>query len=253
MNDGRDNIRGSQSTGVRLQKVLAQAGVGSRRACEELIAAGRVAVDGRVVRELGTRVDPATAVLHVDGLRITAHTDLVVLAFHKPEGVVTTMLDPEGRPCVGDYLRDRSERVYPVGRLDADTRGLHLLTNDGTLAHRIAHPSFELPKTYLAEIAGPLPRTLGRTLRAGVDLEDGPVALDSFRVVSKAGSQALVEVVLHEGRNRVIRRMFDAVGHPVSSLVRTEVGPVALGSLRPGKMRPLRSTESGALYAAVGL
>ncbi len=182
--DRPDRVHGD---GIRLQKVLAAAGIGSRRACEEMIAAGRVEVDGRRVTEMGVRVDPDTAVIRVDGLRIAQPSRSVHLAFNKPAGVLSAMSDASGRPTLGDYVQDRKERLFHVGRLDAETEGLILLTNDGELAHRLAHPSYEIPKTYLAEIAGPVPRDLGRRLREGVELEDGPATVDSFRVVSSAG------------------------------------------------------------------
>lgn len=239
--------------GVRLQKVLAQAGVASRRGADELIAAGRVQVNGRVVREQGVRVDPDTAVVHVDGTRVVLRPDLVHLALNKPRGVLSTMSDDRGRPCVGDYVLDRRERLFHVGRLDADTEGLLLLTNDGELAHRLTHPSFEVAKTYLAEVPGPLPRDVGRRLRAGVELDDGLVAVDLFRVVQTLPGRALVEVVLHEGRKHVVRRLLDAVGHPVQRLVRTALGEVRLGEQRPGSLRALSPAEVGALYHAVDL
>jgi 23S rRNA pseudouridine2605 synthase len=239
--------------GVRLQKVLAQAGIGSRRACEELIDAGRVEVDGVRVRSQGVRVDPASAVIRVDGMRIAADTTSVYLALNKPRGVVSTMTDPQGRPCLGDYVDRRRERLFHVGRLDADTEGLILLTNDGELAHRLAHPSYEVRKTYLAQVSAPVPRGLGRQLREGVELADGPVRVDAFRVVSTSAGRAMVELVLHEGRNHVVRRLLAEVGHPVERLVRTRIGPVTLGDLRPGKLRPLTRPELGELYAAVGL
>lgn len=239
--------------GVRLQKVLASAGVGSRRACEQMIAAGRVSVGGSVVTELGVRVDPATAVIHVDGMRLQLDTTRVYLALNKPRGVVSTMHDPEGRPCLGDLVGQRNERLFHVGRLDVDTEGLLLVTNDGDLAHRLQHPSFEVRKTYLAEIPGPVPRDLGRRLRAGVELEDGPVAVDSFRMIDSRPGKALVEVVLHEGRNHIVRRLLAEVGHPVLQLVRTRIGPVSLGDLMPGKTRPLSSAELGALMTEAGL
>lgn len=239
--------------GVRLQKVLAAAGVGSRRACEELIAAGRVEVDGKTVRVLGTRVDPAHTVIKVDGLRVaTAESGLEYIALNKPAGVVSAMSDPHGRPSLADYVRGR-QRLFHVGRLDADTEGLLLLTNDGELAHRLAHPSYGVQKTYLAEVVGPVPNTLGTTLRAGVELDDGPVSVDSFAVVDRVGKRVMVQVVLHEGRKHVVRRLLKEVGHPVHRLVRTHVGPVALGDMRPGSTRPLTNAEVGALYREVGL
>ncbi len=248
----------AEPSGVRLQKVMASAGVGSRRACEALIAQGRVEVDGRVVRQQGVRVDPSSAVIKVDGLRITVpEAEKVYLALNKPAGVLSTMSDDRGRMTLTELLPDRvresGTRLFHVGRLDADTEGLLLLTNDGELAHRLAHPSYEVPKTYMAEIGAPVPRDLGKRLRAGLELDDGPARVDSFKVVDSAGSRALVELVLHEGRNRIVRRLMDAAGHPVQRLIRTGVGPVVLGELRPGKTRPLTSQEIGRLYQAVGL
>lgn len=239
--------------GVRLQKLLASAGVGSRRACEQLIADGRVEVDGQIVVELGVRVDPDTQVVHVDGARVQLDESKVYLAFNKPLGVVSTMQDEMGRPSVGDYLEQRKDRLFHVGRLDVDTEGLLLLTNDGDLANRLQHPSYGVSKTYVAVVPGPVPRDLGQRLRDGVDLDDGPVRVDSFRLVDSRPGQALVELVLHEGRKHIVRRLLEAVGRPVDSLVRTDVGPVGLGELRPGKMRPLTSREVAALYSAAGL
>lgn len=236
--------------GIRLQRVLAQAGVGSRRACEELIAAGRVTVDGTVVRRQGVRVDPAVAEVTVDGERVVVATDRVYLAVNKPKGVVSTMSDPRGRRSLQDLLGDRNARLFHVGRLDADTEGLLLVTNDGDLAHRLMHPSFDVPKTYLATVAGPVPRGIGRQLRSGVALDDGPVRVDGFRVVSSVGGRALVEVVLHEGRNHIVRRLLAAVDLPVHALVRTRVGPVALGDLKSGRHRRLTRAEIAALFAA---
>jgi 23S rRNA pseudouridine2605 synthase len=239
--------------GVRLQKVLAQAGVASRRAAEELIAEGRVSVDGKVVNEFGRRVDPDNVVIHVDGVRVVVRGDLVYLALNKPRGVHSTMSDDRGRPCVGDYVRDRRERLFHVGRLDADTEGLLLLTNDGDLAHRLMHPSFVVLKTYLAEVNGPVARDVGKRLRAGIELEDGPVQADSFRIVDSHAGKALVEVVLHEGRNHIVRRLLAEVGHPVRKLVRTQIADVRLGNQRPGSLRALNRAEIGSLFSAVGL
>jgi 23S rRNA pseudouridine2605 synthase len=239
--------------GVRLQKVLAAAGVGSRRHCEELIGEGRVEVDGEIVRRFGARVDPEHQIIRVDGRRIAASEKLMYVALNKPAGVLTTMSDDRGRPTIADLLGDRAERLFHVGRLDYDTEGLMLLTNDGELAHRLAHPRYGVLKTYLADIPGPLPRDLGRQLMGGIELDDGVAAADRFRVVERAGSRALVEVTLHEGRKHIVRRMLAAAGHPVSRLVRTQVGPVTLGSLRPGATRRLTVKEIGDLYAAVGL
>jgi 23S rRNA pseudouridine2605 synthase len=240
-------------SGVRLQKVLAQAGLGSRRACERLISEGRVKVDGQRVTELGSRVDPDTAVIHVDGQRIPTAPDHLVLALNKPRGMLTTMHDDRGRACIGDLVSDRTERLFHVGRLDADTEGLLLLTNDGDLAQRLAHPSFGIAKTYLATVAGPVSRDVGRRLRAGIELDDGPVNVDEFRVVQALPGKALIELTLHEGRNRIVRRMLEAVGHPVESLVRTRIGPIRLGQLRPGRTRVIDGGELWSLYTAAGL
>jgi 23S rRNA pseudouridine2605 synthase len=244
---------GARPDGVRLQKVLAQAGVASRRAAEELIAAGRVSVDGKVVREMGRRVDPETAVVHVDGSRIVVREDLVHLALNKPRGMLSTMSDDRGRPCVGDLVADRGDRLFHVGRLDADTEGLLLLTNDGDLGHRLMHPSYEMEKTYLAEVMGQVPRDLGRRLRDGIELDDGPVAVHSFKLVDSHAGRSMIELVIHEGRKHVVRRLLDEVGHPVQRLVRTAVGEVTLGNQRPGKIRALNHAEVGSLYRAVGL
>jgi len=212
--------------GVRLQKVLAEAGVGSRRHCEELIGAGRVEVDGETVRRFGARVDPDHQVIRVDGKRIPAKPGLVYLAFNKPPKVLTAMSDDRGRKTVADYLGGRSERLFHIGRLDYDTEGLMLLTNDGELAHRLAHPSFEVAKTYLAEVSGPVPKDLGRRLQAGIELDDGVATADRFRLIDRSGNRALVEVTLHEGKHHEVKRLLEAVGHPVSKLKRVALGPV---------------------------
>jgi 23S rRNA pseudouridine2605 synthase len=239
--------------GVRLQKVLAEAGIGSRRHCEGLIGEGRVSVDGQTVRRFGARVDPSSQVIRVDGKRIPSAPSQVYLAFNKPAKVLTAMSDPRGRSTISDFLGDRAERLFHVGRLDYETEGLMLLTNDGELAHRLAHPSFEVAKTYLAEVTGPVPRDLGRRLATGIELEDGVATADKFRVIDRSGSRVLVEVTLHEGRKHIVRRMLAETGHPVSRLVRTNVGPIKLGSMRPGATRELSTREIGDLYAAVGL
>lgn len=243
----------NESDGVRLQKVLAAAGVGSRRACEDLIAKGRVSVDGAVVREQGMRVDPERAVIRVDDMRINTSSTRTYLALNKPRGMVTAMADPQGRPTVGDLVEQRTDRVFHVGRLDADTEGLLLLTNDGELSHRLTHPSYEVPKTYLAEVIGPVARDVGRRLKAGVELEDGVARVDEFRLVSSSGNRVMLELVLHEGRKHIVRRMLEEVGHPVQRLVRTSIGPVHLGDMRAGKIRALLPDELAALFAAVGM
>lgn len=239
--------------GIRLQRVLAGAGLGSRRACERLIDDGRVEVNGERVREQGRRVDPVSDVIRVDGMRIATAPALVHLALNKPRGMVSAMTDPEGRPCVGDVVEGRASRLFHVGRLDVDTEGLLLVTNDGELGHRLTHPRYGVPKTYLAEIAAPVPRDLGRRLRGGMELADGPAVVESFRVVSSVAGRAMVEVVISEGRHHVVRRLLAAAGHPVQRLVRTAVGPVLLGDLRPGRTRRLTREEIGRLYALVGI
>ncbi|WP_082393259.1 pseudouridine synthase [Nocardia arizonensis] len=243
--------------GERLQKVLAKAGVASRRAAEEMIARGRVEVDGLVVREQGLRIDPQRAVVRVDGVRVVVREELVHLALNKPKGWQSTMADDLGRPCVGDIVAERvaaGQRLFHVGRLDADTEGLLLLTNDGDLAHRLMHPSFEVAKTYLATVHGEVDnKFIGKRLRAGVELEDGPAKVDRFQVLELGEGRSLVKLVLHEGRKHIVRRLLDAVGHPVNRLVRTNIGPVALGDQRPGTLRVLGRDEVGKLYEAVSL
>jgi 23S rRNA pseudouridine2605 synthase len=234
----------------RLQKILSAAGVASRRASEELIAAGRVTIDGQRA-ELGDRADPTTAVIHVDGERIVTDASRVYLAMNKPRGVVSTMDDERGRAALADYLPPSSQRVYHVGRLDADSEGLLLLTNDGDLANKLMHPAYGVKKTYLCQIGGPVPRGLGRQLRSGIELEDGPARADSFRVVDTSGRSALVELVVHEGRKHIVRRMLAEVGHPVSRLVRTAIGPVKLGDLRAGRTRRLTAVEVAGLFRLV--
>jgi 23S rRNA pseudouridine2605 synthase len=246
----------SDNEGVRLQKVLSQAGIASRRVAERMITDGRVEVDGCVVTELGTRVDPGTAEIRVDGARVLLDDSLVHLALNKPLGMVSTMSDDQGRPCIGDLVEHRvrgNKKLFHVGRLDADTEGLILLTNDGELAHRLMHPSYEIPKTYLATVTGRVPRGLGKKLKTGVELDDGPAAVDDFAMVDTVPGRSLVRITLHEGRKRIVRRLMDAVGHPVEALVRTDIGAVSLGDQRPGSIRALNRKEVGELYRAVGL
>jgi 23S rRNA pseudouridine2605 synthase len=228
----------------KLQKVLARAGVGSRRVCEELIDDGRVTVDGEVAH-IGQRVDPGAAVIAIDGVPVAADPDLVHYLLNKPAGVVTTAEDPQGRPTVVDLL-PREPRVFPVGRLDLDTEGLLVVTNDGTLTHRLTHPSFGIDKEYLAEVEGTPTRATLRQLREGVDLDDGRTAPAGASLVSPG----LLKLTIHEGRNRQVRRMCEAVGHPVRRLVRTRIGPLADRSLAPGEWRPLTPDEVHALYEA---
>ncbi|OBI22103.1 MULTISPECIES: pseudouridine synthase [unclassified Mycobacterium] len=245
-----------ETEGIRLQKVLSQAGIASRRAAEKMIIDGRVEVDGQVVTELGTRVDPDASEIRVDGARVVLDESLVYLALNKPRGMHSTMSDDRGRPCIGDLVERKvrgNKNLFHVGRLDADTEGLILLTNDGELAHRLMHPSHEVPKTYLATVTGTVPRGVGKTLKAGIELDDGPARVDEFAVVDAIPGKTLVRVVLHEGRNRIVRRLLGAAGFPVESLVRTDIGPVSLGKQRPGSIRALSQGEVGQLYRAVGL
>lgn len=238
---------------IRLQKLLAQSGVASRRKCEELMLDGRVEVDGEVVTRLGTKVDPRTAVVRVDGRRLPPMSPHVHLVLNKPRGVVSTMSDPEGRRTLADLVADRPERLFHVGRLDTDTEGLILLTNDGDFAHRMAHPSFEVDKTYVAEVDGVVSRGTLRRLRDGVELEDGPVQVSSAKVVSSTAERSIVELVIHEGRNRIVRRLLEHVGHPVRRLTRTRFGPVDLTGLAPGQIRELTPAELGTLLDTADL
>jgi 23S rRNA pseudouridine2605 synthase len=237
---------------ARLQKVLAAAGVGSRRACEQLIEQRRVTVEDaagqQLVAELGQRVDPATATVRVDGKRINLRSELRYVAFNKPIGVVSAMSDPQGRPTVSDFLHGDEVRLFHVGRLDIDTEGLLLLTNDGDFAQHLAHPSHEIPKTYVAEVDGVLDSAVLRSLKAGIELEDGTSSIDSGRILDTGQARSLVEMTLHSGRNRIVRRTLAAVGHPVQRLVRTAIGPVRLGDQRPGTLRELTGAELGELY-----
>ena len=251
--------------GERLHKVLAHAGVASRRACEGLIAAGRVSVDGVVVTDQGVRVDPAAQVIRVDGSRIVTDPDVLTVVLHKPAGVVTTMADPDGRPTVadfarryldehaGDIARPDAVRLVHVGRLDTDTEGLLLLSNDGELAHRLMHPGYEIPKTYVAIVKGRVEPWAARKLRRGIELEDGPARADRVTIKDSGPAGSIVEITLHSGRNRIVRRMLDAVGYPVTRLVRTGLGPLGIGGLRPGRMRRLSGEEIAALQREVGL
>ena len=250
------------ASGQRLQKVLAHAGVASRRACEQLIADGRVSVDGITVTEAGVRVDPLTQEIRVDGSRILTNPELITLMLHKPAGVVTTMEDPEGRPTVAQYGRDYlaehpelpdSLRLVHVGRLDTETEGLLLLSNDGELSHRLMHPSFEIAKTYVAIVEGQVEPWVPRKLRRGIELEDGEAKADRVTIKDSGPRGSIVEITLHSGKNRIVRRMLDAVGHPVTRLARTRLGPLRLGNLRPGQTRPLSGEEIAALQQEVGL
>ena len=235
----------SSGEGERLQKVLARVGIGSRRVCEDLIAEGRVLVDGETA-VLGRRVDPETALIEVDGAPVGVRPDLVHYVLNKPAGVVTTADDPQGRPTVVGLVPNEP-RVFPVGRLDVDTEGLLLLTNDGELAHRLTHPSYGVEKEYVAEVEGLPTRAVLRRLREGVELDDGPTAPARATLVDPS----VVRLTIHEGRNRQVRRMCEAVGHSVVRLVRTRIGPLADRSLAPGAWRELTGDEIRSLQRAV--
>ncbi|MDT3343557.1 pseudouridine synthase [Microbacterium aquilitoris] len=241
MNEQSDENR------VRLQKILANAGVASRRVCEQYIVEGRVRVNGVVVTELGSRIDPETDQVDVDGTAIQLDTSKRYVILNKPTGVVSSMKDDQGRPDLRLFTKDWPERLYNVGRLDAETSGLLVLTNDGELAHVLAHPSFGVTKVYIAKVSGRvLPQTIAQLTR-GVELEDGPIAADKARLLDASGDTSLVELTLHSGRNRIVRRMMAAVGHPVEDLVRRQFGPLHLGTLPAGRARELTTVERGAL------
>lgn len=233
---------------IRVQKAISQAGLMSRRAAEELIADGRVTVDGRAV-ELGDRVDPESEQVEVDGRPIPTRPGLVAYLLFKPPGVVSTADDPQGRRTVVDLVPSEP-RVWPVGRLDADSEGLLVLTNDGVLTHRLTHPSFEVPKTYTVLVEGSAGGTTVARLTDGVMLEDGPARAVAARTLDRRGSRTLLEIVLTEGRNREVRRMCDAVGLSVVRLVRTAIGGLSDRNLRPGAWRRLSPTELAGLYRA---
>lgn len=233
--------------GERLQKVLARVGIGSRRVCEDLIAEGRVLVDGEVA-VLGRRVDVETALIELDGAPIGVRPDLVHYLLNKPAGVVTTADDPEGRPTVVGLV-PTEPRVFPVGRLDFGTEGLLLLTNDGELAHRLTHPSFGVEKEYVAELQGSPSRATLRRLREGIELDDGVTAPARAALLEPS----VLRLTIHEGRNRQVRRMCDAIGHPVVRLIRTRIGPLADRSLAPGAWRELTGDELRSLQRAVAV
>jgi 23S rRNA pseudouridine2605 synthase len=239
---------------VRLHKLLARSGVASRRKCEELMLEGEVTVDGEVVTRLGTKVDPLTAVIRVSGQRLPPVSPHVYLVLYKPTGVVSTMSDPQGRPTISDLVAHRPERLFHVGRLDTDTAGLLLLTNDGEFAQRMAHPSYEVDKTYVAEVDGRVSKATVEQLLAGVELDDGPVTVSAARVVGQGvQDRSIIELVIHEGRNRIVRRLLEHLGHPVRKLTRIAIGPVQLTGLKAGELRDLTNDELGALLDAAKL
>ncbi|OEY04409.1 MFS transporter [Corynebacterium sp. BCW_4722] len=245
-----------KNDGVRLQKVLAQAGVGSRRHAEAMIDQGRVEVNGKTVNVQGMRVNPNVDIIRVDGARINVNEELEYFAFNKPRGVHTTMSDEMDRTSVGSYLSERTasgQRLFHVGRLDADTEGLLLLTNDGELANRLTHPSYEVSKTYLATVLGEADNKLVRELKQGIELDDGPAKVDFAQIVDVYNGQSLIRVELHEGRKHIVRRLLKASGFPVQRLVRTKVHTVQLGELKPGRMRALNASELASLFKEVGM
>ncbi|ORC20195.1 MULTISPECIES: pseudouridine synthase [Rothia] len=240
--------------GVRLQKIMASAGVASRRVCEEMIEEGRVTVNDTPVTELGVRVNPNAVTIQVDGMTIQTNDKLVYMVLNKPAGVVSAMDDPEGRPNISNFLRSSmTERVFHVGRLDVETEGLLLLTNDGELANRLTHPSYEVPKTYLVQVPGPMEPGIGTAMKKGLRLEDGVTRVDQFKLVDSTPGHVLVEVTIHSGKNRIIRRMFEHMGYPVEKLVRVEMGPIRIGSQKQGTVRNLSKVEIGKLLTSVGM
>ncbi|AKV58432.1 pseudouridine synthase [Corynebacterium riegelii] len=252
--DEETKTRKQNTEGVRLQKVLAQAGVASRRHAEVMIAQGRVSVNGKRVTVQGMRVDPDRDVIRVDGTRINVNEKLEYFAFNKPRGVHTTMKDELDRTSVGSYLSERTasgQRLFHVGRLDADTEGLLLLTNDGELANRLTHPKYEVSKTYLATVLGEAKPALVKELKEGIMLDDGPAKADYAQIVDVHNGQSLIRLELHEGRKHIVRRMLKAAGFPVQRLVRTKVHTVQLGDMKPGSMRALNAAELTSLYNAV--
>lgn len=240
--------------GIRLQKVISQAGVASRRNAENLIKEGRVEVDGKPITKLGTRVDPNRQIVKVDGKRIGVDdVENIVLVLNKPVGIVSSMSDPEGRPTLATMLADYPERLFHVGRLDIDTSGLLLMTNDGELANRLMHPKYEIEKTYVAKVHGYPRPGVKKVLADGITLEDGPVKVDDFKILATHGDMATVELSVHEGRNRMVRRILEDIGNPVQTLVRTGFGPIELGRLHEGGVRRIRGQQLSDLYEAVGL
>ena len=236
---------------IRLQKALSAAGVSSRRKAEEMMLQGRVKVNGKVVRELGRRVDPQRDSVMVDGRPIQLDPDRIYLAFHKPKGIVSTMEDEFGRPCLADFFT-HYDRVFNVGRLDQDTSGILLMTNDGDLANQLAHPSYEVEKLYFAKVRGKIQKTELQRLRDGVKLEDGLQKADSVKLIDQNNIESLVELTLHSGKNRIVRRMLDAVGHEVIELTRKSFGPLRLGPMKPGQVRELGKLEVSSLMEAAG-
>ncbi|MCI1712745.1 pseudouridine synthase [Bifidobacterium tibiigranuli] len=244
----------TDNEGIRLQKLLAQAGFGSRRKCEEIITEGRVEVDGELVTELGTRVDPAYQQIRVDGSRVRIDGRHITLALNKPKKVLSTMDDPKGRFTLSDIVGDKYERIFHMGRLDYDSEGLILMTNDGELSQHVMHPKYEVEKTYIATLEGKIGGNVCRRLVSqGVQLDDGLIKLDHCAIIDGSRESTIVKVVLHSGKNRIVRRIFGAIGFPVKRLVRTQIGPIKLGDLKPGTYRVLSQPEVRSLSKEVGL
>ncbi|OZG59971.1 RNA pseudouridine synthase [Bifidobacterium lemurum] len=240
--------------GIRLQKLLAQAGFGSRRKCEEMITDGRVEVDGELVTELGSRVDPSKQQIRVDGSRVRINTNHVTLALNKPRRVLSAMDDPKGRFTLRDIVGDKYDRIFHMGRLDYESEGLLLMTNDGELSQHVMHPKYEVEKTYIATLEGKISGTVCRRLvTTGVQLDDGWIKLDRCSILDSNRDSTIVKVVLHSGKNRIVRRIFGSIGYPVKRLVRTQIGPIKLGDLKPGSYRVLSQTEIRSLSKEVGL
>lgn len=253
-NPGTHNSAADSSEGIRLQKVLAQAGVASRRHAEIMIAQGRVEVNGTRVTRQGMRVHPNTDVIRVDGTRIHVNEELQYFILNKPRGLQSTMHDEFGRADLSDIIGEKiiaGQRLFHVGRLDADTEGLLLLTNDGELAHRLMHPKYHITKTYMATVLGEVDKKVIRALKEGVELDDGVVAADYAQIVDVYNGQSIVRVEVHEGRKHVVRRMLKELGYPVQRLVRTKIHNVQLGDQLPGKIRALNSSELSSLFKAV--
>lgn len=238
-----------RADGERLQKVMAAAGVASRRFSEEMIVAGRVRVNGEVVRELGARIDPATDTLAVDGVAVQLDQSKRYVMLNKPTKVISSMRDERGRADLSQFVAEYDERLFNVGRLDYETSGLLVLTNDGPLAQVLAHPSFGVEKTYIAKVQGNVTAQTLQQLKSGIELEDGPIRIDRGKLITRGASDgaSLVELTLHSGRNRIVRRMMEATGHPVVELVRRSFGPLHLGSLKLGRTRDLTKVELGQL------
>lgn len=238
---------------IRLQKILADAGVASRRKAEEMILEGRVKVDGKVIRVLGSKVDPNKSEVEVDGEVIHQQKSKIYLALNKPRGILSTLSDPENRPHLGDLLQDRRERLFHVGRLDKESEGLLLLTNDGDLAHRATHPSFSLPKNYLLELRGGVSKEIADAFRQGIELDDGMAKVDKLTVLPGQPGRTLFDVVIHDGRNQILRRMAEATGLTIERLIRIGMGPIKLGELTPGKWREIKGAELLSLQKALSI